>query len=259
MYSQFCSSSPTCPDLAAAVVLDVPFRNHRALATGCFSAGDAVAQACSRIISTRRQGSPLVELDRAMDGGRRRAAAPRLHRQWLPDEVRVESGFSRRCAVRAEGDGPPHRRADVGWTSANSILATPNGPPGAPDPRKGGAEAGGPGRSRRYQRGKGRARRLREGCPACVHWQEVGEVTAGTRHGSADPTRLNGARRVMKTPAFSPLLSRPERLPERRSFRACAAGLGRSTAGLPDLSAGDRQPPSRCGRSTPPRPTAPAR
>ena len=33
-------------------------------------------------------------------------AAPRLHHQWMPDEVRVERGFSGRHARGPEGEGP---------------------------------------------------------------------------------------------------------------------------------------------------------
>jgi gamma-glutamyltranspeptidase/glutathione hydrolase len=69
-------------------------------------------------------------------------AAPRLHHQWLPDEVRVEHGFSEEtlAALRAKG----HRVIEpLGQTSANSIVVTDNGLLGAPDPRTRGAEAAG--------------------------------------------------------------------------------------------------------------------
>jgi gamma-glutamyltranspeptidase/glutathione hydrolase len=69
-------------------------------------------------------------------------SAPRLHHQWLPDEVRVERGFSEAtlAALRANG----HRVVEpLGQTSANSIAVTPNGLFGAPDPRTRGAEAAG--------------------------------------------------------------------------------------------------------------------
>jgi gamma-glutamyltranspeptidase / glutathione hydrolase len=69
-------------------------------------------------------------------------AAPRLHHQWLPDEVRIERGFAEETleALRAKG----HRIVEpMGQTSANSIAVTPNGPLGAPDPRTRGAEAAG--------------------------------------------------------------------------------------------------------------------
>jgi len=53
-------------------------------------------------------------------------AAPRLHNQWLPDEVRVERGFSddTLAALRAKGD---HVIEQLGQTSANSIAVTGNG------------------------------------------------------------------------------------------------------------------------------------
>ena len=69
-------------------------------------------------------------------------AAPRMHHQWLPDEVRVERGFSVETldALKAKG----HRVAEpLGQTSANSIAITPNGLLGAPDPRTRGAWAEG--------------------------------------------------------------------------------------------------------------------
>jgi gamma-glutamyltranspeptidase/glutathione hydrolase len=69
-------------------------------------------------------------------------AAPRLHHQWLPDEVRIERGFADSAleALRAKG----HKVIEpMGQTSANSIAMTSNGLLGAPDPRTRGAEAAG--------------------------------------------------------------------------------------------------------------------
>jgi gamma-glutamyltranspeptidase/glutathione hydrolase len=69
-------------------------------------------------------------------------AAPRLHHQWLPDEVRVEQGFPEAtlAALRARG----HRVAmPLGQTSANSIALTPDRLLGAADPRTRGADAAG--------------------------------------------------------------------------------------------------------------------
>jgi gamma-glutamyltranspeptidase / glutathione hydrolase len=69
-------------------------------------------------------------------------AAPRLHHQWLPDEVRIEHGFSddTLAALRAKG----HRLIEpFGYASANSIAVTDHGLLGAPDPRTRGAEAAG--------------------------------------------------------------------------------------------------------------------
>ena len=69
-------------------------------------------------------------------------AAPRLHHQWLPDEVRIERGFAEDTlnALRAKG----HRVVEpLGQTSANSIAVTANGLLGAPDPRSRGSEAAG--------------------------------------------------------------------------------------------------------------------
>jgi gamma-glutamyltranspeptidase / glutathione hydrolase len=94
----------------------------------------------SRIISTVLQVIVNV-LDYDMDVASA-VAAPRLHHQWLPDEVRIERGFATEtiAALKAMGHviGEP-----LGQTSANSIAVTPNGLLGAPDPRTRGAEAAG--------------------------------------------------------------------------------------------------------------------
>jgi gamma-glutamyltranspeptidase/glutathione hydrolase len=69
-------------------------------------------------------------------------AAPRLHHQWLPDEVRIEKGFP--DDVRAELKAKGHTLVEpLGYSSANSIAATPYGLLGAPDPRTRGSEAAG--------------------------------------------------------------------------------------------------------------------
>lgn len=69
-------------------------------------------------------------------------AAPRVHHQWLPDEVRIEKGFP--DDVLAELRAKGHRLVEpLGYSSANSILVTSKGPLGAPDPRTRGAEAAG--------------------------------------------------------------------------------------------------------------------
>jgi gamma-glutamyltranspeptidase / glutathione hydrolase len=94
----------------------------------------------SRIISTVLQVIVNV-LDYRMDVAAA-VAAPRLHHQWLPDEVRIERGFAEDtlAGLRAKG----HRVVEpMGQTSANSIAVTPNGLLGAPDPRTRGAEAAG--------------------------------------------------------------------------------------------------------------------
>ncbi|HET7124112.1 MAG TPA: gamma-glutamyltransferase [Bradyrhizobium sp.] len=94
----------------------------------------------SRIISTVLQVIVDV-IDYGMDVAAA-VAAPRLHHQWLPDEVRIEHGFAddTLAALRAKG----HRVMEpMGQTSANSIAVTATGLRGAPDPRTRGAEAAG--------------------------------------------------------------------------------------------------------------------
>lgn len=69
-------------------------------------------------------------------------AAPRLHHQWLPDEVRVENGFSAETldALRTRGHNVV---TPLSQTSANTIAITAEGLTGAPDPRTRGAHAAG--------------------------------------------------------------------------------------------------------------------
>jgi gamma-glutamyltranspeptidase/glutathione hydrolase len=69
-------------------------------------------------------------------------AAPRLHHQWMPDEVSIEPGFPDDvlAALREKGH---HVVESAGYSSANSILVTPTKLLGAPDPRTRGAEAAG--------------------------------------------------------------------------------------------------------------------
>lgn len=94
----------------------------------------------SRIISTVLQVIVNV-LDYHMDVASA-VAAPRLHHQWLPDEVRIEHGFPDDviAGLRAKG----HTLIEpLGYSSANSIAVTPDGLFGAPDPRTRGAFAAG--------------------------------------------------------------------------------------------------------------------
>jgi gamma-glutamyltranspeptidase / glutathione hydrolase len=94
----------------------------------------------SRIISTVLQVIVNV-LDYNMDVAAA-VAAPRLHHQWLPDEVKVERGFNDDVLTELKARG--HRIVESpGYSSANSILVTPDGLHGAPDPRTRGAEAAG--------------------------------------------------------------------------------------------------------------------
>ncbi|WP_300166400.1 gamma-glutamyltransferase [Bradyrhizobium sp.] len=94
----------------------------------------------SRIISAVLQVIVDV-LDYHMDVAAA-VAAPRLHHQWMPDQVRVEHGFPADviAGLRAMG----HTVVEpLGQTSANSIAVTADGLLGAPDPRTRGAEAAG--------------------------------------------------------------------------------------------------------------------
>ncbi len=94
----------------------------------------------SRIITTVLQVIVNV-IDRGMDIAAA-VSAPRLHNQWLPDQVYVEPGFPDAVLAALEARGEkivPTRPA----TSANSIMITPSGFVGAADPRTRGALAAG--------------------------------------------------------------------------------------------------------------------
>jgi len=67
-------------------------------------------------------------------------SAPRLHHQWMPDEVRVERGFSEDVLAQLRAMGH-HIVEPMGQTSANSIAVVGDEALGAPDPRTRGAEA----------------------------------------------------------------------------------------------------------------------
>ena len=69
-------------------------------------------------------------------------AAPRIHHQWLPDQVDAESGLSPDTIRLLEARG---HKIVVGRTfgSANSIMVTPEGLAGAADPRQRGTLAEG--------------------------------------------------------------------------------------------------------------------
>jgi gamma-glutamyltranspeptidase/glutathione hydrolase len=94
----------------------------------------------SRIISAVLQ-VVLDVLDYHMDVAAA-VAVPRLHHQWMPDEVRIEHGFPPDviAALAAKGHVV---KAPLGQTSANSIAVTENGLFGAPDPRTRGSTAAG--------------------------------------------------------------------------------------------------------------------
>ncbi|TAK46877.1 MAG: gamma-glutamyltransferase [Xanthobacteraceae bacterium] len=94
----------------------------------------------SRIISAVTQVISNV-LDHGMDIAAA-VAAPRLHHQWMPDEVRVERGVAPALVEDLRRRG--HAVAEpLGETSANSIRIGADGFHGAADPRTRGALAAG--------------------------------------------------------------------------------------------------------------------
>ena len=92
----------------------------------------------SRITTTVLQVIVNV-IDRGMDIAAA-VAAPRLHEQWMPDQVYVELGIGDDvvAALVAGGDKVVPQRP---FTSANSIMIAPEGFVGAADPRTRGALA----------------------------------------------------------------------------------------------------------------------
>jgi gamma-glutamyltranspeptidase / glutathione hydrolase len=94
----------------------------------------------SRIISAVLQ-VVIDVLDYHMDVAAA-VAVPRLHHQWMPDEVRIEHGFPPDviAALKAKGHVV---KEPLGQTSANSIAVTEKGLFGAPDPRTRGSTAAG--------------------------------------------------------------------------------------------------------------------
>jgi gamma-glutamyltranspeptidase/glutathione hydrolase len=111
----------------------IVFRNARPLlATG--SPGG------SRIITTTAQVIMNV-IDHGM-GLADALAAPRIHHQWLPDELRVERGISPDTIALLRERGHEVIVRDA-MGSANSVLRLDDGFAGAADPRRAGASAAG--------------------------------------------------------------------------------------------------------------------
>lgn len=69
-------------------------------------------------------------------------AAPRLHHQWLPDEVRLERGFNE-STINQLRKMEHNTIQPLGQTSANSIFVTRDSLQGAADPRTRGNNAAG--------------------------------------------------------------------------------------------------------------------
>jgi gamma-glutamyltranspeptidase/glutathione hydrolase len=94
----------------------------------------------SRIITTVLEVI-LNAIDFHMDAAAA-VAAPRIHHQWLPDEVNAEQAVPFGTVRGLEQLGHTVVRRP-NWGSANSIMVTPDGLAGAADPRTRGALAAG--------------------------------------------------------------------------------------------------------------------
>jgi gamma-glutamyltranspeptidase/glutathione hydrolase len=94
----------------------------------------------SRIITTTLQVI-LNVIDHGMSVSDA-TAAPRIHHQWMPDQVFVEPGLPEATLDSLKARGHMIERRPPG-TAANSILVTPKGFIGAADSRTRGALAAG--------------------------------------------------------------------------------------------------------------------
>jgi len=68
-------------------------------------------------------------------------SAPRVHHQWLPDEVNAEPGIAPEVAKALTERGHAVKEGRSG-RSVNAITATADGWAGAVDPRSGGLAEG---------------------------------------------------------------------------------------------------------------------
>ena len=93
----------------------------------------------SRIITAVLQ-TIVNAIDFRMDAGAA-VAAPRVHHQWLPDEVGAEVGVAREVVDALKERRHVVVRSGAG-RSANSIMATADGWAGVVDPRSGGLAEG---------------------------------------------------------------------------------------------------------------------
>ena len=128
-----------------------------AAATASASSAPAGRAIAARLLSRHREpkrrmrarASHAVGLNGETAGNRNRSkpgslaravSAPRIHNQWVPDQVYAEPGVPDIVVstLKARGDKVVPQRP---FTSANSILITPGGFVGAADPREGGALA----------------------------------------------------------------------------------------------------------------------
>src|SRR5207302_904752 len=142
----------------------------------------------SRIISTVLQVI-VNALDYQMDIAAA-VAAPRLHHQWLPDEVRIERGFAADAIAALKAMGHVVTEP-LGQTSANSIAVTPGGLLGAPDARNRGAASETEGHHL-YRRRRG-PRRRRQGAADPVRHSRGGPGDIG---GGSDRGRIRRHRHL---------------------------------------------------------------
>ncbi|WP_249691689.1 gamma-glutamyltransferase [Stappia sp. WLB 29] len=109
------------------------FRDGRlVLATGSPGGSRIITTVLQIILNVVDHGMNIAEA----------TAAPRMHHQWLPDEIRIEDGFSPDTLAILRGLGHTvEERATMG--STQSVMAVENGLAGASDPRVQGALAAG--------------------------------------------------------------------------------------------------------------------
>lgn len=102
------------------------------LITGSPGGSRIISAALQVIVNVIDRGLPVADA----------VAAPRLHHQWMPDEVRIDRGFPPEVIEELRTRG--HKIVEpIAQTSANSIVVLPEGYSGGADPRTRGATAAG--------------------------------------------------------------------------------------------------------------------
>jgi gamma-glutamyltranspeptidase/glutathione hydrolase len=116
--------------MAPTLVLDGP---ATAIATGGQGGSRIITSVLQFLVNTIDHGMNLAEA----------TLAPRIHHQWLPDELRIEEGFSPDTAALLEAMGHRVVRRRSGATVQN-VRRVAEGYRGFADPRRPGGLAAGP-------------------------------------------------------------------------------------------------------------------
>jgi gamma-glutamyltranspeptidase/glutathione hydrolase len=131
--SALCAIAPRKTPLSSMTPTIVTENGHLRVAVGAPSGGNIITQVLQILLNV---------LEYKMDAGMA-VSAPRIHHQWLPDELRVEP-FGLEALTLAELQRRGHRiKQTKPWGNVNSIVVTPDGTlEGAADPRGEGSPRG---------------------------------------------------------------------------------------------------------------------